>query len=165
MKLLGRVSVVLILALIGIIMTWPVKPSRAGVYPDQASCAKPPHAACGDKTIIVHAEGLHGNDSEVFVCHGDKLDWQVDDAEGKVMDFTVHFDESPFDPNFGSRDYCAGKHCPGHQHGTDKLAAYAKDPSPDYVRCHEYKITVVLSDGTKVPIDPHVIVGTTGSAQ
>jgi hypothetical protein len=165
MRIVERVIVVLIVAVIGIAMGWPLQPSHAGGYPEQASCAKPPRAACGDKTIIVHADGLHGNDKEVFVCHGDKLDWQVDDAEGKVTDFTVHFDESPFDPNFGSRDYCAGKHCSGHQHGTDKLVAHAKVHSLDYVRCHQYKITVALSDGSKLPIDPHVIVGTMGSAQ
>lgn len=165
MRLIGRLSVVTILLLIAIAMGGPLRLSHAGGHPDQASCAKPSGAHCGDKTIVVHSDGLHGDDNEVFICHGDKVDWQVDDAEGKVTDFTVHFDESPFDPNFGGGDYCAGKHCSGHQHGTDKLEAHAKTQDPDYVRCHSYKITVVLADGSRKPIDPHVIVGTTGSAQ
>jgi hypothetical protein len=165
MKITNRVSVAVLVALIGIAMGWPAKPSHAGGFPEEASCAKPPRARCGDKTVVVHADGLHGEDNEIFVCHGDKVDWQVDDAEGKVTDFTVHFDESPFDPNFGSGDYCAGKHCSGHEHGTEKLEAHARTHEPDYVRCHEYKITVMLADGSRVPLDPHVIVGTTGNGQ
>jgi len=162
---LTRISVILILMLIGISIGWPLGTSHADGQGKEAACAKPPGAKCGSKTIIVYEDGLHGRDSEIFVCRGDKVDWQVDTTSGNVDDFTVHFDENPFDRGFGRGDYCAGKHCAGHQHGTDKLAARTKSSDPNYVRCHKYTLTVAKHDGSKLPIDPHIIVGTGGTTQ
>jgi hypothetical protein len=165
MKSTERISGVLLSLLLAAGIGSLLKPSQAGGQDGEAQCAKPAGAKCGDKTIIVHADGLHGGDDETFACEGDKLDWQVDGTDAKMTDFTIHFDESPFDSNFGSGDYCAGKHCSGHESGTDKLVAHAKTHGPGYVRCHRYNLTVVQSDGSKVPIDPHIIVGTAGSSQ
>lgn len=159
MKLNRRVSVPLISALIG--MGWLLMPSRIGGQ--GPTCAKPAGAHCGSKTIQVFADGLHGGDDEIFVCHNDMVDWQVVHTRGKVKRVAVHFEESPFDPKFGKGDYCAGDDCAGHQRGTDKLRAHAKDSTAGYVRCHKYTLTVVLPDGSQKIIDPHVIVGGSGS--
>jgi hypothetical protein len=163
MKRHDRLSFVLITALAAVSLGWPLKPTHARGQAGQPQCAKPPQAQCGDKSIVVHGDGLHGNDGEIFVCAGDHVDWQVDTAAGDVAGFTIHFDENPFDRNFGSGDYCGGNHCPGHPSGTDKLPAHAKDNSPDYVRCHKYTLTVVPVKGSTLTIDPHVIVGGTGN--
>ena len=160
----GRVSVVLLSLLVAAGIGLLLQPSDAGSQANQPQCAKPPGAQCGSKTIFVHADGLHGNDPETFVCGGDQVDWQVD-SSGDVEDFTVDFDESPFDPNFGSGHYCGGTHCAGHQNGTDKLTAHTKSNDPGYVRCHKYTLTVVPTHGPSLTIDPHIIVATTGSAE
>lgn len=163
MKRMGRISVLMLSLTVAVAIGWLLEPSQIGGR--QAHCAKPAGAKCGDKTIIVHSDGLHGGDREVFACEGDKVDWQVDGTDAKMTDFTIHFDESPFDSNFGSGDYCAGKHCSGHASGTDKLVTHAKSHGPGYVRCHKYNLAVVLSNGSKVPIDPHIIVATAGSSR
>ena len=80
-----------------------------------------------------------------------------------MRNVAIHFEETPFDPKFGKWDYCAGDNCAGHQGGTDKLKAHTRDSTSNYVRCHKYTLTVELPDGSKKVIDPHVIVGGTGS--
>jgi hypothetical protein len=92
------------------------------------------------------------------------VNWQMDNSGG-VKDFRVHFDQSPFDPKFGSGDYCGGAHCPSHPKGTDSLPAHAENNAPDYVRCHQYTLTVVIASGSTVPFDPHIIVGAKGGSQ
>jgi hypothetical protein len=164
MKRSGRLSVVLLSLLVAAGIGWLLNPSPAGGQDGQAQCAKPAGAKCGSKTIIVYVDGLHNGAEETFVCGGDQVDWQIDTAPGRVEDLTVHFDESPFDPNFGKGDYCAGAHCPRHSTGTDKLTARTKSAAPDYVRCHKYTVTVVASDGSSLTLDPHIIVGGTGNA-
>ena len=61
MKLNRRVSVALISVLIG--MAWSFMPSPIGGQ--GPTCAKPPGAHCGSKTIQVFADGLHGHDDEI----------------------------------------------------------------------------------------------------
>jgi hypothetical protein len=154
----GRTSAILISMLIGI--GWPLMPSYIGGQ--NATCTKPANASCADKTIKVHLDGLHGSDNQIFVCRGNAVDWQVDNTEGKVKGFTIHFDETPFHPKFGKGDYCAGANCAGHPSGTDKMAAHTKDSTAGYLRCHKYSVTVMLPDGTQKTIDPIIIVGGTG---
>lgn len=164
MKRFRHLSVVL-LSLVAILgMGWPLNPARAGGQDGQPQCAKPAGAKCGSKTIIVCVDGFHGGAEETFVCGGDQVDWQIDAAPGRVEDFTLHFDESPFDPNFGGGDYCGGTHCPHYQAGTDKMTAHTRSGAPDYVRCHKYTVTVIASDGSTLTLDPHIIVGGTGSS-
>jgi hypothetical protein len=139
-------------------------PSPIGGHEEEATCAKPANASCGSKSISVYADGLHGSDDGIFVCRNDTVDWQVVHTRGKVKRVVIHFDETPFDPKFGSGDYCAGDDCQGHQSGTDKLAAHTRDTRPEYVRCHKYTLTVVLPDGTPKIIDPHIIVAGSGSS-
>jgi len=108
----------------------------------------------------VYQDGLHGGDSETFVCNGGQVDWQVD---GSVADITIHFDQSPFHPQFCSVDYCAGAHCDTKPNDTGKLTAHAYSSASNDIRCHKYTVTVVPKHGAQLVIDPHIIVAQTGT--
>lgn len=162
MKLIGRMPVIQKLMVAGISMGWLLLPSSLSFRAQSYTCAKPANAKCGPKTITVYANGVQAADEPTFVCRDDTLEWVMD---ATVSNINIHFDESPFESNFGKKDYCAGPKCAGTPHSTGKRPAQTKDQTPGYLYCHEYKVSVTRTDGTAVTVDPHIIVGGTGSGK
>ena len=170
MKLRWHWSVLLLVVLVGFGVG--LHPSLAG-GPDQCQdppgtkCQAPPTAACGDKSITVYGDGLHGNDAETYICVGkmtqDGVAWQPDSS---VQGFKIHFASSPFEPQTGSGDYCAGANCSGNPHDTGRRHGRPESAHANQATCYKYCITITPTNG-KPPytIDPHVIVGSTGSSQ
>lgn len=100
-----------------------------------------------NRTITVYASGLETADEEIRVAKKSTVTWL---KEVSVASFNVHFDESPFDEQFGPQDY---------PDGAGPLTALAqRDDDPDYIRYHKYTLTVHRADGSSQEFDPHVIV-------
>jgi len=161
MKLNGRMPVIQKLVLAGIGLGWLLLPSPLNIRAQNYTCAKPPNATCGPKTVTVYANGVQASDEPIFVCRGDTVEWVMDKG---VSNIDIHFEESPFESGFGKKDYCAGANCAGNPQSTGKRPARTTDQTDAYVRCHEYKVFVTRADGTSITADPHVIVGGTGNS-